>query len=151
MYIDVVKDPEAIIGSEPQFPRCTERARPFKRLTISGDLFRRIAELLDDGRFDEAMSCFDRALQVDPSYCKGYLMKAEAAARAGGTPEEILTIIERALEIHPREPYALAIAAPGLNDMGCSEKANHYLSLAKTVAPEDPFVLRVEEAIRSRS
>jgi hypothetical protein len=55
LFVDIVKDPEAITGSEPQFPSCTEWAGLFKRLTIPGDVFRRVAELLGDSRFDEAM------------------------------------------------------------------------------------------------
>jgi len=97
-------------------------------------------------RFDEAISNFELALQADPKYWKGYLMKAEALARRGESPEKILPLIERALDIHPRDAHALAIAAVCLKDMGRTDEANRYLYLAKTVAPHDPFVLRAEEA-----
>src|SRR6185503_17174221 len=35
------------------------------------------------GRFEEAIACYDRALAVDPAYCYAYFHKAKAQEEAG--------------------------------------------------------------------
>jgi tetratricopeptide (TPR) repeat protein len=108
------------------------------------------ANLTQMGRFGDALACFDRALEADPKYWKAYLMAAEAKARWGESPEEILASVEKALEINPREANGLALASACFNDLGRRREAEHYLELAKSVDPDNSLVHAVEELIHKK-
>ncbi len=40
-------------------------------------------ELMDEGRYEEAISDLDRVVEIDPTYAKTYLVRASAKAKLG--------------------------------------------------------------------
>lgn len=100
--------------------------------------------------FEQAAASFEQTLRVDPKYWRAHVLAAEALARRGCPPAEVLAQVRRALHIHPREPTALAMTAACLDDLGEENEADQYLSLAEAVAAHDPLVLRIGEAIRRK-
>ena len=106
--------------------------------------------LLRLGRPSEADSSFEKALQVDPKYWRALVMAAESAASQRKPPRDVLALAQRALDIQPREPAALAIAAACLQDLRQESEADRYLALAQTVDARHPLVLLVVETIQRK-
>ena len=44
-------------------------------------------ELMDEGRYEEAIADLDRVVEIDPTYCKTYLVRASAHAKLGMGPQ----------------------------------------------------------------
>lgn len=44
-------------------------------------------ELMDEGRYEEAIADLDRVVEIDPTYAKIYLVRASAEAKLGLTPQ----------------------------------------------------------------
>ena len=44
------------------------------------------AELMDEGRYEEAIADLDRVVEIDPTYAKAYLMRESAYAQAWPAP-----------------------------------------------------------------
>lgn len=45
------------------------------------------AELMDEGRYEEAIADLDRVVEIDPTYAKTYLVRAPAQAKLGLGPK----------------------------------------------------------------
>ena len=45
------------------------------------------AELMDEGRYEEAIADLDRVVEIDPTYAKTYLVRASAQAKLGLGPK----------------------------------------------------------------
>jgi tetratricopeptide (TPR) repeat protein len=57
---------------------------------------------LQAGRYDEALREVDRALESEPNYLDGYLIKGEALRRSA-RPEPAIEALERGLELSPQD------------------------------------------------
>ena len=44
-------------------------------------------ELVDEGRYEEAIADLDRVVEIDPTYAKTYLVRASAQAKLGLGPQ----------------------------------------------------------------
>ena len=44
-------------------------------------------ELMDEGRYEEAIADLDRVVEIDPTYAKIYLVRASAEAKLGLAPQ----------------------------------------------------------------
>ena len=44
-------------------------------------------ELMDEGRYEEAIADLDRVVEIDPTYGKTYLVRASAQAKLGMAPQ----------------------------------------------------------------
>jgi len=108
----------------------------------------RAVNLAGLGRFDEATAAFDRAFEADPDYWRAHVMAAEVAARRGVPAPQILPLVEKALDINPREAVILALMASCLADLGRKEEALHYLDLAVEVDPDHPLTVQVQQIFR---
>lgn len=64
------------------------------------ELFYEGSDLQGEGRFDEAMACFDRCLAIDPAYADALLGKAMVHV-AKGELDTAITIGRRLAELQP--------------------------------------------------
>jgi len=69
------------------------------------------------GRPAEALTCFERALEINPRHADAWLNKGAALAGLG-RPAEALTCYERALEIDPRDAEAWSAKGAALAGLG---------------------------------
>jgi len=69
------------------------------------------------GRPAEALTCYERALEINPRDAVAWSNKGNALVRLG-RPAEALTCYERALEINPRYPEAWLNKGVALADLG---------------------------------
>jgi tetratricopeptide (TPR) repeat protein len=89
------------------------------------------------GRPAEALTCFDRALQINPRYPVAWSNKGNALVRLG-RPAEALTCYERALEINPRYPEAWLNKGVALADLGRPAEALTCYERALEINPRYP-------------
>ena len=90
------------------------------------------------GRHDEALTCFERALEINPRLAMAWSNKGNALVRLG-RPAEALTCYERALEINPR--YARAWYNKGtalLGHLGRHAEALTCIERALEINPRYP-------------
>ena len=81
-----------------------------------GDTMRRF------GRYQEAMRCYDRALDIDPSLADAWLQKGRLLVEMG-SPDLGLNRLTRALEIDPRRAEAWVDKEKILRSMGKEKEA----------------------------
>lgn len=58
--------------------------------------------LLEDGKYDEALECFDKALSLDPKNTHAWNQKG-VALRSLGRYDEAIECFNKALEIVPKD------------------------------------------------
>jgi tetratricopeptide (TPR) repeat protein len=73
-------------------------------------------------RPDEALTCYERALEINPRYAEAWSNKGAALADLR-RPAEALTCYERALEINPRYPEAWFNKGADLGNTGHFQEA----------------------------
>ena len=64
------------------------------------ELFYEGSDLQGEGRYDEAMACFDRCLALDPGYADALVGKAMVHA-AKGEIDAAIVVAQRLIEMHP--------------------------------------------------
>lgn len=69
------------------------------------ELFYQGSDLNGEGRYDEAMECFDRCLAIDPTYADAMLGKAMVHLERGEY-DEAIALGKRIAEIHPEDVLA---------------------------------------------
>jgi tetratricopeptide (TPR) repeat protein len=74
------------------------------------------------GRPAEALTCFERSLEINPRHADAWLNKGAALAGLG-RPAEALTCYERALEIDPRDAEAWSAKGAALAGLGRPDEA----------------------------
>ena len=57
------------------------------RLSDAEKRFNSGTELMDEGRYEEAIADLDRVVEIDPTYAKIYLVRAAAEAKLGLAPQ----------------------------------------------------------------
>ncbi len=86
------------------------------------------------GRNEEALHCFDRALEIDPRFAQAWSNKGISLA-ALGRNEEAPHCFDRALEIDPRFAQAWSNKGISLAALGCNEEALHCFDRALEIDP----------------
>jgi len=74
------------------------------------------------GRPDEAMRCFDKALELDPSYANAWTNKGSGLSNLGRF-EEAIRCFDKALELAPRDSAAWYSKGTSLHNLGRHEDA----------------------------
>jgi tetratricopeptide (TPR) repeat protein len=97
------------------------------------------AALQSDGRLDEAMAHYRRAIELRPDYAPAYNNLA-SALRAAGQVQDAVTAYERALTRRPDYPEAHYNLANALLDEGHSAAAIEHFQIALTAMPDSADV-----------
>ena len=91
--------------------------------------FNKGVALFGKGQFEEAIACFDRAIEINPRYADAWYHKGVALGNLGRSGEEI-ACYDRAIEINPRDAEAWFNKGAALGNLGrikealpCLEKA----------------------------
>lgn len=79
-------------------------------------------KLFKEDRYEEALSCCDEALRIDPQDASAWHNKGMALGNLGRY-EEVLSCCEEALRIDPQYPYAWAGKGVALYNLGRYEEA----------------------------
>ena len=74
------------------------------------------------GRKEEAIACYDRALEIDPRFTVAWNAKGRVLSDLG-RKEEAVVCYDQALEIGPRDVRVWANKARALSDLGRREQA----------------------------
>lgn len=100
--------------------------------------------------YEEAMKCFDKALEEDPNNTEWIMGKATVLSRLesfSGTPEsrewgQSVKYLRRVLELDPDDSMAMVKLASKLKKLGRKEEANELVKQALQKSSNDPYVLR---------
>jgi tetratricopeptide (TPR) repeat protein len=87
------------------FDRFKSNKAPTKQGLTAGELNAKAIALGDSNRLQEAIQCYDKALEIDPQFLEAWVGKG-AAIGALGNPDKAIQCYDKALEIDPR--YAKA-------------------------------------------
>jgi len=98
------------------------------------------------GRYEDALTCLDQALAIDPGNCKDLRNRA-IALRKLGRALEALAGYEAVLERSPGDIDALVRRALLLNELDRREEALACAERALTGAPDDPDVINTRVII----
>ena len=74
------------------------------------------------GRYEEAIRCFDQALEPNPHYVNAWNNKGSSLAGLG-CHEEAIGCLDQALKLDPRDAYAWNNKGASLTDLGRHEEA----------------------------
>ena len=91
------------------------------------------------GRTAEAITCFDRAIELRPDYEKAFVMRG-SALQAMNRLEEALTNYQALLQVKPDAPHAHFNIGSVLYELGRLEEAQLYLIFALHKNPDHPFL-----------
>lgn len=100
--------------------------------------------------YEEAMKCFEKALEEDPNNTEWIMGKATVLFRLeshSGTPEshecsQSVKYLRRVLELDPDDSMAMVLLALKLQGFSKSEEANKLVEQALQKRSKDPYVLR---------
>ena len=92
------------------------------------------AALQADGRYDDAVTHYERAVTLRPEYAPA-INNLGTALRAAGRLDEAVAAYERALAAHPDFPEAHYNLANALNDAGRGREAVRHFEIALATLP----------------
>ncbi|XP_032890639.1 interferon-induced protein with tetratricopeptide repeats 1-like [Amblyraja radiata] len=100
--------------------------------------------------YEEAMKCFEKALEEDPNNTEWIMGKATVLFRLeafSGTPEshersQSVKYLQRVLELDPDDSMAMVLLALKLIGLNKREEANKLVEQALQKPSKDPYVLR---------
>ncbi|XP_032889431.1 interferon-induced protein with tetratricopeptide repeats 5-like [Amblyraja radiata] len=100
--------------------------------------------------YEEAVECFEKALEEDPNNTEWIMGKATVLSRLesfSGTPEshewsQSVKYLRRVLELDPDDSMAMVLLALKLKRLSRKEEANELVEQALQKSSNDPYVLR---------
>ena len=95
------------------------------------------ASFCELGRLEEAITCFDKALAIEPRYGHAWSNKGVVLYSLGRN-DDALKCFENALNIDCRDAMAWCNAANVLSTLGRREEAIEYCDKALAIDPRDP-------------
>jgi tetratricopeptide (TPR) repeat protein len=97
--------------------------------TASGALFRA------EGRSDDAIAAYEKAIELAPGYATSYHWLAENWRTDRNRPDLALPLIRKALELDPHSPVINITVAETLRDLGRHEEALAQIDHAIEISP----------------
>jgi len=95
-------------------------------------------DALAGGDFDAAVSKFNKVLKADPKCAEAYFGKAEASVGVPKmTPEEVMELYKKAVEIEPKNPIYQSSYAAYLVDIGRFNEAEQAYVKAAELDPDN--------------
>ena len=126
----------------------------FRDRESASSLFDRGARAFEEGRYDEAIDLYKKALEKEPESSIGYNLLGMGyrflylQARNTGYREKEVEAFRRAIELDPRNVAALVNLGATLYDQGDRAEAAAFLQKALDVYPDHPDRAQIEEMIR---
>lgn len=103
-----------------------------EEISEAEELFYEGTDLHAEGRHDEALACFDKALGIDPGYTDALLGKAMAHA-AKAELEAAIAITKRLIELKPDEVLAHTTLSRFYQQAGQIAEAEEAAAKARTL------------------
>ena len=93
-------------------------------------------EYSEQGNVEKAIECFDKAIEINPSFELPWVNKAKILFKLRKY-DEALNCVNKALELHPNWVEALKLKGMILINKGRNEEALEVLEKASKIDPED--------------
>lgn len=91
----------------------------------------------DLGDYNQALLCFDKAVQIDPLYGQAWRSKGILLLKMS-RPEEAIQALDKALRIDPSDIDSLTMKAQALSALGRYEEASKIYDRAMKIDPAEP-------------
>lgn len=105
------------------------------------DLFKQCDELIDQGKYEDAIFYCDKALKIDPNHLYALNNKAFALFNLGRY-EEAISYYDKVLKMNPNHLDALAFKGLALFLLGKYDEAISYYDRVLEINPSDVFALK---------
>lgn len=113
-------------------------------------LVQRGTDLVNQGKYEEAIMLLDKALKIDPTNIMGLVSKG-AALRELKQYNEAIVLYDRILAMDPTDVYAIGGKADSLYGLGQYELAVAWIDKALQLDPNDINVLQAKETLQQGS
>jgi tetratricopeptide (TPR) repeat protein len=126
-----------------------EEIKAIDTMTHSLDVTSLVTKGLDlhaDGKDEEAIQCYDKALKINPNDESVWENKANALGSLD-KDEEAIQCYDKALEINPENDYALAMKASHFVTLEKYEEAIQCYDKALEINPENDRVLAMKDQL----
>ena len=117
-------------------------ARAIRQAPKPEYLFSLGTTLQQQGRLEEALKSFDKAVQLKPDDAELWVNLGNVLAELTRLDEALLSF-QHALKLNPRHPEAAYKTASVLGRMKRFEEALHYCDLCNELLPDNAFVLQI--------
>lgn len=103
----------------------------------------------EQGKYDKALECFDRALKINPNFVHGLICKADTLNKMG-KPEEALRCCEKTIVLAPENPYIWFCRGEAHELIGDYKKAIESIRKAEELFRKEGARELVEKARKKR-
>ncbi len=113
--------PAPIIFDAPSYSTFAQEG-----LSESGRWNNKGMKLRDKEKFNDAIKCFQRAVELDPHYNRAYVNMGEAYMKGKHDTRSAKTCFEKAIEIDAKDPFAwhnMATVMDAIGDLKRAERA----------------------------
>lgn len=110
--------------------------------------FKRGSKLIDQQEYDEALTYFNKVLQLQPDSYKTHYNIAIILSKLND-PDQALSHIQKALQLQPDNAYSHKVAGSLLLKKGNIEKATYHFDTFLDAHPNDPEALNTSAIILS--
>jgi tetratricopeptide (TPR) repeat protein len=122
---------------EPLYHGLTGRSVEVPRIGKTAAFWTNKGASLDSlGRYDEAIRCYEKALEIDPRYAAAWNNKG-SSLDCLGRYDEAIRCCEKALEIDPRNAAAWTNKGSSLDSLGRYDEAIRCCEKALEIDPQD--------------
>jgi len=95
-------------------------------------------DLFNQGKYEEAIELYDKAIDIDSGFSKAWLSKGLALQNLG-KKEEAIICYNKCIEINPRNSWPWNNKGSALIDLGKYDEAIIFLDKAIEIAPRTPL------------
>jgi tetratricopeptide (TPR) repeat protein len=100
-------------------------------------LFEQGGQAMSEGNFQKAADLYQQTISIYPKFAAGYNFLALARKELGATPDEIIRLFKKSIEVDPRYPLAYENLAKIYYTMGDQDQASRYGAQAVALQPNE--------------
>lgn len=140
VYLDGQKDFTeyfSISGDQPTATSGNQSLAPSTEQTEAENYLSQGIALGEQGRYDEAVQAFNKAIEINPQYEAAWYLKGAALDRQGRY-DEAIQACDMAIDINPQDADAWNIKGMVLEDLGMSDEAIEAYDNSTEINPQNP-------------
>lgn len=131
VFIAPIVKPDIAAAEEEMEEECPEYNHSYKE-----SIFDRCSWLFSSERYEEAMQCFDKVLQIDPGFADAWYYEG-SILNTLGAPDEAVKYFDKALETNPDHTDAMYSKGVALFTLGDYRGAIEYFDMVLELDPEN--------------
>lgn len=126
----------SILGDQPSAASGNQSSMPVVEQSEAVNWLSQGIALGDQGKYDEAVQAFDKAIEINPGNAVGWYLKGAALDRQGEF-DEALGAVDKAIKINPQDSGAWYIKGLVLQDLDRFDEAMQAYSNSTQIDPQN--------------